>query len=869
MAGDACCFCKALPGGRVPLPPGGGVSMAAIFVLLLLLLAPAWRSAQPAGPAAAWLGDAEPQPVADPVGLPSASPPLPGPTMSPRPLLARASMCPPALFVVGGGGVLGMRTADETTLQRLAAQGPSVGTVGEDLGGVRLPAAQRLGVPQTGLDVRERPLAEPAVVAATPRRCYPASGECACLLEEDACAAGVDTVVVGRDDPRLARYCASPPLPLPLGAASPGPATTTSAATVTDTTASLSSSLSSSGLSTEEAVAAGSSWWRRVDPRWVVLQARGWIANEAVPALSPFYRCTRTMCATTTSRTLTAAAPWPGATNLAADAELLSLDSDKYDVLRKPFAAYVQAILYTESHGRHPLLASPSFGAADKDVRISYKPGGHTELMVSICKYTEAQLRMPGLPLHRKTGLVAWMASHAVPAREQLVQALMAYMPVHSYGPRLHNRNVTQDFPAHCKRPRTGREYYSESECIIYHHKFYLALENDDTDPYYHTEKLYIPLAMGTVPVYWGPRTVHAIAPSNRSVLYVSDYASVADLAHAMLSLANDTEAYDAYRSWKMQAPWPSGFDEVVRRGRPTVLCQLCDWVADRRVRQQHAMLSQVWTHSNTTCLASKSDLGSDGDADRDTTLANGPRLAVVVQLAQNATTDVAVAAACGAAAAWPRVPMVQQGARAPGATAILDDGNALALFVTPADVQAASLGARDRLWLAESLAQLAALVWLTSEATVADKDHAHMLPDVGSWALLLGTAVSAPRPWVAAAHAVLASPHSTPTVAGPEADAPPDMVLIRLRESPDLVPAGRPAPMRWQRCVGNAPHEDAGADKTDGRTPYALLVRRSVAKAMAERGPVHTLADVSLTGLRMCASLNIYTVSATVSGPT
>ena len=211
------------------------------------------------------------------------------------------------------------------------------------------------------------------------------------------------------------------------------------------------------------------------------------------------------------------------------------------------------------------------------DVYMAYHPGRGT-LRVSYLDYSEAQLRMPALPLAHKPRLVAWMARKCggVAAwRTAYVAELMRYLPVDAFGPCLHSANVSEVLPQ-CAVPRTaGRQFYVESECIMYHTKFYLALENSESD-FYAPEKLYQPLAMGAVPVYIGAPNVADLVPDH-AIIQARAFASPQALAAFLLQLAGDEEAYGAYLAWKRAAPWPERFREVQEHSLARAVCNLCD----------------------------------------------------------------------------------------------------------------------------------------------------------------------------------------------------------------------------------------------------------------------------------------------------
>ena len=616
------------------------------------------------------------------------------------------------------------------------------------------------------------PVVRPSFELRRPRRCVPESGQCRCLVEEEGClhASGTDEVTL--TEASLRQYCASPPLAV-----------------------------------------ANARVWRREDPTSVRLSLSGWIAGET--AIYGPFRCGRTMCDVV---------PLPEP----ADAELQSLETTAYSDSPKPFPSFVQAVLYTESHGTHPILSSPTF-AATKDVRISYTPN-KTEIAVSICKYSEAQFRMPGLPFAKKTGLVAWMASHAVPAREALVAELMNYIPVDIYGRRMQNKRVEEELPQ-CVMKRSGREHYTESECIMYRYKFYLSLENDASDPYYHTEKFYQPLAMGTIPVYYGNRSIFHVAPSPDSFIYTGDFASIKDLADFMTRVANDEALYESYRAWKLR-PFPAGFANAIAYGRPTVFCQLCDFVASRRITLQHQALHDAFTH--TAVPPSQTTAGGRLRLDR-------------VVVLDDVAGQVDLAASPARTLQNMTASLVQQN-RNPSSTLNPVSPEALTAFVTakPAAVTA-WLNVDANLKLIQlTLAQLAALIaWnpisMPSDAWLAlvPPPRSETTGDPSSGFCTVGRVFSE----------ILTHALGNTSLADP-----PDVIVLPSDLVGNCLSAETATPLELVRCEPTACQPELHMES-------ALLLSQPASLALLHRGPVHALDEFPLLSSQMQRSLNVYRV--------
>lgn len=129
--------------------------------------------------------------------------------------------------------------------------------------------------------------------------------------------------------------------------------------------------------------------------------------------------------------------------------------------------------------------------------------------------------------------------------RDTYVKELMAHIEVDSYGACLHNR----DLPEHLKNPASmdSDNFYK----ILAQYKFMLAFENAVCEDYI-TEKLWRPLKLGVVPVYYGSPSIADWLPSNKSAILVTGFAHPKALAQYIKALDTDNKEYEAYLEWKL-----------------------------------------------------------------------------------------------------------------------------------------------------------------------------------------------------------------------------------------------------------------------------------------------------------------------------
>ncbi|XP_015673956.1 alpha-(1,3)-fucosyltransferase 10 [Protobothrops mucrosquamatus] len=130
--------------------------------------------------------------------------------------------------------------------------------------------------------------------------------------------------------------------------------------------------------------------------------------------------------------------------------------------------------------------------------------------------------------------------------RDSYVKELMAHIEIDSYGACLHNR----DLPEHLQNPSSmdSDSFYK----ILAQYKFVLAFENSVCEDYI-TEKLWRPLKLGVVPVYYGSPTVQDWLPSNKSAILITDFPHPRDLAQYIKALDADDKEYLAYLEWKLK----------------------------------------------------------------------------------------------------------------------------------------------------------------------------------------------------------------------------------------------------------------------------------------------------------------------------
>ncbi|XP_045608866.2 alpha-(1,3)-fucosyltransferase 10 [Procambarus clarkii] len=180
--------------------------------------------------------------------------------------------------------------------------------------------------------------------------------------------------------------------------------------------------------------------------------------------------------------------------------------------------------------------------------------------------------------------------------RDAYVQQLSKYIKIDSYGSCLHNR----DLPPHLHDPADTFDHV-DFRAIVAKYKFTLAIENAACDDYI-TEKLWRPLTLGSVPVYWGSPSVKDWEPNPRSVIPVTEFESPQQLAWYLYKLMENETLYESHLKHKLKQKVDNlnlvramahrkwGINNDFDKGNfiEHFECFVCDSVLSRRSKAEH-----------------------------------------------------------------------------------------------------------------------------------------------------------------------------------------------------------------------------------------------------------------------------------------
>jgi len=115
---------------------------------------------------------------------------------------------------------------------------------------------------------------------------------------------------------------------------------------------------------------------------------------------------------------------------------------------------------------------------------------------------------------------------------------------------------------------------------IMQHYKFHAAFENGNVDDYV-TEKVYLALKAGTIPIYYGASNIDSFVPSG-SIIRVDQFESLEELASHLKECMANKSLYDSYHAWR-QGELDPQFVKKFNFTHASTECRTCRWIYARR----------------------------------------------------------------------------------------------------------------------------------------------------------------------------------------------------------------------------------------------------------------------------------------------
>ena len=179
------------------------------------------------------------------------------------------------------------------------------------------------------------------------------------------------------------------------------------------------------------------------------------------------------------------------------------------------------------------------------NLRMTYRRD--SDVLADYMSVSDGAEPTPLPDIHHRSKTVAWIVSHCETAsgRELYVDELRRFIDVDVYG---------KCGTLRCPTPAHGSERHECHRMVANHYHFYLSFENSQCRDYV-TEKLYLPLQYGLVPVVLGDsrKLYEQVAPPG-SFIHISDFAGgPQQLAEYLHYLMTNRTAYSRYHDWRQR----------------------------------------------------------------------------------------------------------------------------------------------------------------------------------------------------------------------------------------------------------------------------------------------------------------------------
>ncbi|XP_050052630.1 alpha-(1,3)-fucosyltransferase 10 isoform X1 [Dermacentor andersoni] len=133
--------------------------------------------------------------------------------------------------------------------------------------------------------------------------------------------------------------------------------------------------------------------------------------------------------------------------------------------------------------------------------------------------------------------------------RDSFVSELMNYVSIDSYGKCLHNKDLPKEL-ANAMDAMDNKAFWH----LLASYKFHIAIENYVCEDYI-TEKLWRPLIVGSVPIYFGsPSVVDWLPNYADSAILIANYSSPKELAEAIKKIDGNDMLYESFLGHKMHS---------------------------------------------------------------------------------------------------------------------------------------------------------------------------------------------------------------------------------------------------------------------------------------------------------------------------
>ena len=160
--------------------------------------------------------------------------------------------------------------------------------------------------------------------------------------------------------------------------------------------------------------------------------------------------------------------------------------------------------------------------------------------------------------------------------RERWVRGLRAYIQVDGLSSCLGSAPWPSEADA--------ENWYTSKIQAMKRYKFHLAFENQNENDYI-TEKLWLSLESGTLPVFLGAGNVRKHVPPH-SVVVARDFSGPAALGRYLAGLLKNETAYNSYHKWRKR-PLPDWWVRKYSMFNMSSQCRTCMWARQRSDKEK------------------------------------------------------------------------------------------------------------------------------------------------------------------------------------------------------------------------------------------------------------------------------------------
>jgi len=190
-------------------------------------------------------------------------------------------------------------------------------------------------------------------------------------------------------------------------------------------------------------------------------------------------------------------------------------------------------------------------------------------------------------PFHMRIPIIGYGDSAAACAHgnsvgSAILRRISKKYPVQAFGSCMHNFDAPWFVPNLALSASSTEMIRSQLRLSQY--LFYFVSEEVDC-PGHVTEKLWLPLLRGSIPIYFGTKTMedYLPCPNKDCVLSVKDFDSVDALVARMMEIAESPQIYDSLTAWRKELPsnWPERFRNGVASASHDIQSVVCDIMRD------------------------------------------------------------------------------------------------------------------------------------------------------------------------------------------------------------------------------------------------------------------------------------------------